>query len=192
MQATEILLEIIAASIGAALLAAISAVIHRARKKPVEGMPDIMTPPPVLLVIGMVGTALFLAPALFVLFFSNEPRWISLPFLALALPGLLSVASALRTRCLVQPYGLQVRTLFKRDTWIAWGDIERVQWAPVRQGFVLRTKTSGSFLIDLTLRGLPNFARHLQNGVPSERIDASARTPLAQAVAGTPPELNVG
>jgi hypothetical protein len=148
--------------------------------------------PKVLVILGAVGLAFFVALAALSAIYrgKDDPAWLPALFLSFSLLlGAPLVLVYFRTRYELLPDGLRYQSLYRRQGSISWMDVTKVGCSHSAGWFSVSTRDGRVVRLSFMLTGLPQFARALLAANPATAVDASARPLLEQSAAGSPPHL---
>lgn len=142
-----------------------------------------LTQPIGILVIGVVGTVLFLGSFIGALIWADasEPLWIYFILVSLTLLSLFLIADYFNARHQVSDDGMQYgRALGQRGAF-DWSEVQTIGFNKRMNWYRITLASGVTVRISGTLMGLPEFARKLVRHVPPEQIDVDTRTMLYNA-----------
>jgi hypothetical protein len=166
---------------------------ERSRAKATEETDaNTMCQPPFVLIVGVVGTAVFLAAG--VLCVATSPRLsgkvLGIVFCGgFAALGGACVLDYVRVTHRVDPEGISYAKLFGSGGRLSWSDVTRVRYSDSGRWFTLKTSGRTTVRVSSNMTNVATFAKHMLAGVPSERFDEKARALLEGALVGNPPPV---
>lgn len=154
----------------------------RRRTEPATPTGDLQHPLAIL-IIGLVGSAIFVAFAVLAYIYAKpEERWVSaffLLFVVLCLPLLLDYFNARHT---LRPDGLQYGRLLGGGGVLHWRDVRKLHYSQSMKWFRLEAHDGRVARISAMMMGLPEFAQAALAQVRSDAIDDTTR-PILEATA---------
>jgi hypothetical protein len=117
---------------------------------------------------------------------TKQDPLVTLIFVGFAGLSALIILNWFRERHYFDDRTLAYQTLTRSGA-IAWRDISRISYAPSRKSFHLEASDGRVVGISVMLSGLEDFCRAVLAGVPTERIDATARDLLDSCARGELP-----
>jgi hypothetical protein len=147
---------------------------------------EIMRVPLALFAIGIVCSGFFIALAVLSQLYPGAddqgvPQaadpWVAVPLLGFAALGLPLIVAYIFERHRLTPHELHYRTLTRRGV-LRWADVTRVRYSRFRHAFRLDATDGRVVRIGGMLRGLPLFARIVNDEVAPHKIDLEAQAVL--------------
>jgi hypothetical protein len=163
----------------------------RLKKKKSSDQANILRFPSSVLLLGLVGMAIFGGTAILTNVYSNgtETWWTTVGFTAFASLGLVLVFGYLMAKHELSSLGISYSSLSGRRRYLRWSDLHSVRYAPFMGWFRLESKSGEVARISAMLVGLPYFARLVLKHAPANTIDDEALPVLEETAEGNLPPI---
>jgi hypothetical protein len=160
-------------------------------KKRGAAQANILRFPSSVLLLGLVGLALFGGTAILTNVYSNgtETWWTTAGFTAFASLGLVLVFAYLTAKHELSDLGISYSSLSGQRRYLRWSELHSVRYAPFMGWFHLESKGGEVARISAMLLGLPDFARLVLKHAPANTIDEEALQVLEETAEGNLPPI---